>query len=538
MRRRSSSISLASKLEEAEEKRNVSAERRRSTAYTFSVRASLSRRSRTVREPEACMPRSFPFSSVIVASRFAESLPDGERFVEARRGGPSHSRGRSAASMLAEKRRGTGRNVPLRFRLSDDVPRARRVKLMVSARSPERGPVSRSRLEMSFSAFPAATCSSLPPAMRKPPALSFQSERKAFAASGRAAVNSPSGRRVLTAGAGLAADGFAPGIASPMPPEEVTRTSGASTDRVLTEAERACVSKCRPLKVSARIRTAGEPASFPALRSAAERLLPRPKDSALTEASAPVTAREVAEAGAAGVWGVFPSEPKRTPPLIAMRPRMSLRGVSPSRGRSTMSGRSSTHREALRLGGLSVPSPSTASTPSVLMPKERRMAVRAPGRVEYSAMRPSTPVISICCVSARLASTHVKSEFLRMRSAPSTTNGVSGERFSGFASVPLSQSTQSMRPALSRLTRRYRPSSSISSRRMRRSDSVKSFRAACPLRSLPTMVPSGVAISASSTLTMPDRLLSTRPRCGCDRVKSMSSATVPLFRFRGVKSDR
>lgn len=139
--------------------------------------------------------------------------------------------------MLAEKRRGTGRNVPLRFRLSDDVPRARRVKLMVSARSPERGPVSRSRLEMSFSAFPAATCSSLPPAMRKPPALSFQSERKAFAASGRAAVNSPSGRRVLTAGAGLAADGFAPGIASPMPPEEVTRTSGASTDRVLTEAE-------------------------------------------------------------------------------------------------------------------------------------------------------------------------------------------------------------------------------------------------------------------------------------------------------------
>lgn len=30
----------------------------------------------------------------------------------------------------------------------------------------------------------------------------------------------------------------------------------------------------------------------------------------------------------------------------------------------------------------------------------------------------------------------------------------------------------------------------------------------------------------------------TRPRCGCDRVKSMSSATVPLFRFRGVKSDR
>ena len=121
MRRRSSSISLASKIEEAEEKRNVSAERRRSTAYTFSVRASLSRRSRTVREPEACMPRSFPFSSVIVASRFAESLPDGERFVEARRGGPSHSRGRSAASMLAEKRRGTGRNVPLRFRLSDDV---------------------------------------------------------------------------------------------------------------------------------------------------------------------------------------------------------------------------------------------------------------------------------------------------------------------------------------------------------------------------------------------------------------------------------
>ena len=79
---------------------------------------------------------------------------------------------------------------------------------------------------MSFSAFPAATCSSLPPAMRKPPALSFQSERKAFAASGRAAVNIPSGRRVLRAGAGLAADGFAPGIASPMPPEEVTRTSG------------------------------------------------------------------------------------------------------------------------------------------------------------------------------------------------------------------------------------------------------------------------------------------------------------------------
>ena len=84
MRRRASSISLASKLEEAEEKRNVSAERRRSTAYTFSVRASLSRRSRTVREPEASMPRSFPFSSVIVASRFAESLPDGERFVEGR----------------------------------------------------------------------------------------------------------------------------------------------------------------------------------------------------------------------------------------------------------------------------------------------------------------------------------------------------------------------------------------------------------------------------------------------------------------------
>ena len=31
------------------------------------------------------------------------------------------------------------------------------------------------------------------------------------------------------------------------------------------------------------------------------------------------------------------------------------------------------------------------------------------------------------------------------------------------------------------------------------------------------MVPSGVAISASSTLTVPDRLLSTLPRCGCDR---------------------
>ena len=65
-----------------------------------------------------------------------------------------------------------------------------------------------------------------------------------------------------------------------MPPEDATRTLGASTDKALTEAERACVSKCRPLKVSARTRTAGEPASFPALRSAAERLLPRPKDSA------------------------------------------------------------------------------------------------------------------------------------------------------------------------------------------------------------------------------------------------------------------
>ena len=262
-------------------------------------------------------------------------------------------------------------------------------------------------------------------------------KRKAFAASGRAAVNIPSGRRVLRAGAGLVADGFAPGIASPMPPEEVTRTSGASTDRVLTEAERACVSKCRPLKVSARIRTAGEPASFPALRSAAERLLPRPKDSALTEASAPVTAREVAEAGAAGVWGAFPSEPKRMPPLIAMRPRMSLRGVSPSRGRSTMSGRSSTHREALRLGGVSVPSPSTASTPSVLMPKERRMAVRAPGRVEYSAMRPSTPVISICCVSARLASTPCEIGVPEDENlAPSTTNGVFGREMFFLGSRP------------------------------------------------------------------------------------------------------
>ena len=388
---------------------------------------------------------------------------------------------------------------------------------------------------MSFSAFPAETCSSLPSAMRKPSALSFQSERKVFAASGRAAANIPSGRRVWAAGAGFPVGFFAPGTASPMPPEDATRTLGASTDKALTEAERACVSKCRPLKVSARTRTAGEPASFPALRSAAERLLPRPKDSALTEASASVTARKVPDPG---VPGVFPSGPKRTPPLIAMRPRMSLRGVSPSRGRSTMSGRSSTHREALRLGGLSVPSPSTASTPSVLMPKERRMAVRAPGRVEYSAMRPSTPVISICCVSARPASTHVKSEFLRMRSAPSTTNGVSGERFSGFASVPPSQSAQSMRPALSRLTRRYRPSSSIPSRRMRRSDSVKSFRLACPLRSLPTMEPSGAAISASSILTVPDKLLSTFPRCGCDRVKRMSSATVPLFRVRGVKSER
>ena len=73
---------------------------------------------------------------------------------------------------------------------------------------------------------------------------------------------------------------------------------------------------------------------------------------------------------------------------------------------------------------------------------------------------------------------------------------------------------------------------------MRRSDSVKSFRLACPLRSLPTMAPSGAAISASSILTVPDKLLSTFPRCGCDRVKRMSSATVPLFRVRGVKSER
>ena len=184
MRRRSSSISLASKLEEAEEKRNVSAERRRSTHTLLGT---------GVLEPEVAHGKGtrslyaevFPLFLCDRASRFAESLPDGERFVEARRGGPSHSRGRSAASMLAEKRRGTGRNVPLRFSLSDESYQRTQGQLMVSARSPERGPVSRSRLEMSFSAFPAATCSSLPPAMRKPPALSFQSERKAFAASGR-----------------------------------------------------------------------------------------------------------------------------------------------------------------------------------------------------------------------------------------------------------------------------------------------------------------------------------------------------------------
>ena len=301
MRRRSSSISLASKLEEAEEKRNVSAERRRSTAYTLGT---------GVLEPEVAHGKG-------TRSLYAEVFPLFlcDRGVEVR-GEPARTGGEVCGSAQgrtepfeADPQRpcwrrsaGDGAQCPFEVQAVGRCPTGAQGQTDGIGQVAGKRPCFQIEAGDELFGFPCGDMlPACPPAMRKPPALSFQSERKAFTASGRAAVNSPSGRRVLTAGAGLAADGFAPGIASPMPPEEVTRTSGASTDKVLTEAERACVSKCRPLKVSARIRTAGEPASFPALRSAAERLLPRPKDSALTEASAPVTAREVAEAGAAGV---------------------------------------------------------------------------------------------------------------------------------------------------------------------------------------------------------------------------------------------